>query len=146
MNLTRRTLRDMTPADFDEIAVWRTAGAGELEPQEGVEEIADGTSDLWVGIHGKLADGTPVRGFARVECPPPALHDHTIFIGPHVIHLRVGEDGFIAGSEKIATLLDRPLTRIFPIYVRAEVKAECTGDNISQEIDITGPQRSPRDV
>lgn len=140
-----KKLSEVTPDDFEQVAVWRSAGEGELEPLSEIEEIADGSHDLWVGVHGKLADETAVRGFARVECPPPALHDHTLFVGDQMFRLTIDASGRIADAEAMADSLQRPLTHVFPIYLRAEVKAECTGDNISQEIDVTGPQPYGRD-
>ena len=123
--------------DFDEAAVWRTTADGAVTPSGEVDEIADHVTGLWVRFHGKLADETPVEGFARAECPPPVLHEHTFFVDGQRQALDFAS--VERGPKTFAQNLQRTLAQTFPIWIRAEVKAECTGDVIAQEIDVTGP-------
>jgi hypothetical protein len=134
-----KSIDSLRPEDFDEVAVWMSSGDGMARPVPGVDEIADGVRGLWVAVHGKLADETPLRGVARVECPPPAFYDHILLVDDREIRPRFDGQLHLIEPEAIASALNRALTQIFPIWIRAEVKAECSGDMISQEIDVTGP-------
>lgn len=122
--------------DFDAAPVWRTTADGMVSPSS-VDEIADHVGGLWVRFHGKLADETPIEGIARAECPPPLLHEHVFFVdgGRHALDFASGD----SGPKTFAQNLNRTLSQTFPIWIRAEVKAECTGDVIAQELDVTGP-------
>ena len=74
---------------------------------------------------------------SQFECPPPVLHEHTFFVDGQRQALDFAS--VERGPKTFAQNLKRTLAQTFPIWIRAEVKAECTGDVIAQEIDVTGP-------
>jgi hypothetical protein len=42
------------------------------------------------------------------------------------------------GPSLFAETIGRSIGQTFPIWIRGDVKADCTGDVIAQEIDVTG--------
>ena len=138
----KKRLDELRLSDFDEASVWASDGNSGVVPRGDLNEIPDGTENVFVLVHGKLADTTPISGIARVSCPPPLLTVHVLFVDgqKHSLRIPPAPEDVLAeeGPEALARKLDRTPAQVFPMWIRAEVKAECTGDNISQEIDVTG--------
>lgn len=130
-----KRLNELSLEDFEDAPVWAVDGDGNSAPRRDLSEIPNDVAGLWVRLRGKLADETPIEGMAMVECPPPKLSQHVFMIGGKKYPLRFEADGV----EDFSRAIGKEHGEVFPMYVRAEVKAACTGDNISQEIDITGP-------
>lgn len=130
-----KTLDAMTLEDFDEVPVWELRTGGIAAPRAELKEIPDGAANLIVRVHGKLADATPVTGIANVACPPPRLRIERLYVDGawHSLDFTSSENG----PESLARRLKRTPAQVFPMWVRAEIKADCTGDNLSEEIDIT---------
>jgi hypothetical protein len=134
---------ELTLGDFDRVPVWELDGGAvavsNATPRPDIHEIPDATPHLVVRYRGKLADQTPISGIATVRCPPPAMTVHSVVIDDQAFAVAFDETSFQEAAEKFAHAIGREPAAVFPLYVRAEIPAVCTGDNISQEIDITGP-------
>jgi hypothetical protein len=130
----RKAVSELTLSDFDDASVWRLVEAEVVEPLRGVEAICEDDAPSWIRFNAKLADETPVRGIARAHCSPAALSDHVFIIEGR----RYPLSNPAAAAEQFAAALQRSVAHVFPIFIRAEIKSEATGDVIDQELDLDG--------
>jgi hypothetical protein len=133
----RKRFADLQLSDFDAIPVWRSADGDGVEPCEETDCVEDGAA-VWVRFHGKLSDATPVEGIAFAQSPPPSLMPRLMVIDGkrYDVDFSALDE---AQSANFAESLNRAITHVFPIYIRAELIAASTGDTLSQELDVTGP-------
>jgi hypothetical protein len=132
----RKRFSELTLSDFDQAAIWTPVEGELLEPRFGVEELCAEDASAWVRFNAKLADDTPVRGIARAHCTPATLTDHLFIVEDERLPLSFSADG--SEAEAFAAKLQRSVAHVFPIFIRAEIKAQSTGDVIAQELDPTG--------
>ena len=145
MRVIEKPLADLTLADFDFARVWASDLANDdietVYPVMGSDMI--GTSDpasLWVRFSGMLADSTPIAGIATPrDAPPDLLLPSFLIEGKwHVLHLPPAPDFVLkdTGPDAFARALGRGLAQVFPIYLRADVKARSTDRQIEKVIAL----------
>jgi hypothetical protein len=139
-----KNIGDLELVDFDRFPIWKSAldlpdGCDNemVRPVAGKSIVADGDSNLWVRVVGKLADGTDIAGIAFAELPPPSLSNWSFFIeGKWLVLLLPPAPDFVlakSGPRVFAESLGRDLHKVFPIRLKSEVVFENTG----QELHVT---------
>ena len=141
-----KNIGDLELIDFDRSPIWESAldlpdGCDEevVRPVKGKSVVADGDSNLWVRVVGKLADGTDIAGIAFAESPPPSLSNWSFFIEDKwlTLFLSPAPDFVLAqsGPKVFAGSLGRDLYEVFPIQLESQVTFENTGQQLYVTIE-----------